>query len=249
MFKATNRPHLRLGLLGGTLLACTLCPWAINPVQPAPQSPLEGQEWSWWVGHQITRGHRKVPVLGKLATHLETYYIAKVRKKGAGFEVIQSACASSYRPIAGVKIGFHAEHTPPIRYDFMPGKQGALQAKAQVVWAQEDLDEDGQPGLSIDVNARICRGKLYVGNHTQIESKARWVNPWQWEGTIQTQHLMNILGSDSFCLRTFARSRKEKSQGSFRFKALSGPTTCKALLKRPWLVHAESSDPAPSKGK
>lgn len=217
--------------------------------ETAPVKPVDSGEWTWWVGHQITRGHRKVPVLGKLATHLETYYIAKLRKTGQGFEVIQSACASNYRPIAGVEIGFHAEHTPAIRYDFSPRQPGQLHADAKVVWAREDLDQDGQPGLSIDVNAKICRGKLYVGNHTTIQSEAHWVNPWEWEGTVQTEHLMNILGSDSFCLRTFARSRKETSKGNFRFRALSGPTTCAALLKKPWLVHAEAHTAPPARGR
>lgn len=210
-----------------------------SAASPISREPSIDENWSWWVGHQVTRGHRKVPVLGKLATHLETYYLAKVRKKGKGFEVIQRACASDYRPIAGIKIGFHAEHTPPIRYTFSPNAQGALAADAQVTWNQDDLDKDGQPGLSIDVDAKICRGQLYVGNQTQLKSQARWVNPWLWEGTIETQHFMKILGANSFCLRTFARSRREESQGKFKFRALSGPTTCKDLLKRPWLVHAE----------
>lgn len=238
-----------IGLIATAALAPAFAAPAAAPGKATAQtraakSDRKPAKWSWWVGHQITRGHRKVPVLGKLSTHLETYYLARMRRKGKGFEVIQQACGSKYRPIAGVKVGFHAEHTPALHYNFQPNRKGELRATARVNWTREDLDKDGEPGLSIDVNARICRGRLYVGNHSRMQSMARWTHPWQWDGEIETEHTMQILGSDSFCLRTFARSRKEQAHGRFRFKAIPGPTSCAKLLKKPWPVHAEARSSA-----
>lgn len=247
---STARPIIAaLGIAAAAALPPAFAAPASSPAMPvasasAVRSNQAPKEWSWWVGHQVTRGHRKVPVLGKLSTHLETYYLAKMRRKGQGFEVVQQACGSKYRPIAGVKVGFHAEHTPALHYNFQPNQKGELRATTKVNWTREDLDRDGEPGLSIDVNAKICRGRLYVGNRSRLQSMVRWTHPWQWDGEIQTEHTMQILGSDSFCLRTFARSRKEQARGRFRFKAIPGPTSCAKLLKKPWPVHAEASSSA-----
>lgn len=223
-------------LLHASVQAQSVAATGPSALPSTPSSSAKANPWTWWAGHQITRGHRKVPVLGRLSTHLETFYIAKVRKRGRGYEVIQSACSSNYRPIGGVKVGLRAQFTPPIHLNFQPDPKGLFRANTQVQWSKQDLDQDGEPGLSIDIDARICKGQLYVGDKTRVQSTARFVDNQSWEGEITTKHRFEILGSNSFCLRAFARSRDEQAKGRFRFQPLPGPTRCQDLKGRPWPV-------------
>lgn len=211
------------------------------------------EAWSWWAGHQITEGKRKIPILGTIPTRLDTYYLAKIRRRPDGrIQVIRKACRARYAPIAGIDVHFPVEHTPDLHLDYKP-KKSQWEAEGSVQWQREDLDQDQQPGLSITVDALICGGKLYIGCKTKVKSQAQWRSKTIWEGRMDLRHAFEVLGASRFCLRAFSRNRGEHNRGRFRFKALPGPTTCAALNKKPWPSSAEkikpSSSPEPAQNK
>jgi hypothetical protein len=195
----------------------------------------------YWAGHQVVFGTREVPVLGTLETRMDTYVIARVRRSGDDIQIDQRACKVDYSDIGGVKVYVDADALPDSRIVFerVPGTPHYTMS-GTVNWGEEDLDEDGKPGMRVYVDAPVCSGNLHVSNKTTTNARGfgdEQGSPIYGEVTISTRQ--KILDAEGKCLSAMAKDSFERSQGSFRYAKIKASETCQSLLAAGWPVKAK----------
>lgn len=194
-----------------------------------------------WAGHQVVYGKRDVPVLGTLQTRMDTWVIARVRRSEAEIQIDQRACKVNYEDIGGVKVYVDADALPDSRLIFerVEGTPHYLMS-GTVNWGKEDIDGDGEPGMSVYVDAPVCSGKLHVTNKTTTNARAfgdEDGSPIYGEVTVSVRQ--KILGADGKCLAGMAKDSFERSKGSFRYAKIKANETCQSLLDAGWPVKAK----------
>ena len=100
-------------------------------------------------------------------------------------------------------------------------------------WDDEDIDGDGQPGVTIRVKAPLCGGKLFVASETSSKAQATW-SAGQLEGDIQVVVQQEILGATGPCLKLAASDSVDHMQGQFRYAPVPEGTTCDSLPRSAW---------------
>jgi len=198
-----------------------------------------------WVGHQVVYGKTSVPFMGDKQTRTDSYLLASVTRRGETIELSQLACKVGFKEIAGVKLDIPTDallRMPKAEICFAPEK-GLLKAIPwQVGWNKTDIDGDGAPGLSVDVDASICSGKIHVASSTRSAAVAKMTENGMM-GKISVHVKQKILGSDSVCLKMFSSDSEERQTGGFVYQRVPDNTTCKDLLGRPWPVEARFTPP------
>lgn len=198
-----------------------------------------------WVGHQVVYGKTSVPFMGDKQTRTDSYLLASVIRRGDTVELSQLACRVTFKEIAGVKLDIPTEallRMPKAEIRFEPEK-GLLKASPwQVGWHKTDIDRDGSPGLSVDVDASICSGKIHVASSTRSAAVAKLTENGMM-GKISVHVKQKILGSDSVCLKMFSSDSEERQKGGFVYQRVADDTTCKDLLGRPWPIAARFTPP------
>ena len=109
-----------------------------------------------------------------------------------------------------------------------------------VNWGEEDLDEDGNPGLRVYIDAPVCSGNLHVTNKTTTNARGFGDDkgtPIHGEVTISNRQ--KILDADGKCLSAMAKDSYERSKGSFRYVRIKAGDTCSSLLGAAWPVKAK----------
>jgi hypothetical protein len=226
------------GGIAGFFLVFSPCASGGEAVSEAPEA--KGPEL--WAGHQVTLGETKVPFIGRVKTKTESYVLAKVTRRGGRIFLDQEACAVSFAKVAGVRVEMSPRtlrSIPRARIEF-DKKDGQWRAKPWVVgWTVDDLDKDGQPGVSIDVKSALCSGAL----HIQSTSHSSAVGKQQGEGLagdifVRTEQVM--LGADSACLRLFSKDTIDQQKGHFAYRKVQNDATCKSLAQSGnWPVRAD----------
>jgi hypothetical protein len=201
------------------------------------QAPITTEHWA---GHQVTWGTREVPVLGTLQTRLDTYVIARVRRQGGTLQIDQRACKVDYTDVGGVKVYIDANALPDSRIVFEQVEGTPHYAMSGTVnWGEEDIDEDGNPGMRVYVDAPVCSGSLHVTNKTTTSARAFSDDGGPLYGEVTISVRQKILGAEGRCLSAMSEDSFERSKGSFRYTQIKANETCKSLLEAPWPVKAK----------
>jgi hypothetical protein len=194
----------------------------------------------YWAGHQVVHGTREVPVLGTLQTQLDTYTLARVRRNDddGTVQIDQRACKVDFTDVGGLSVYIDADALPDSRMIFeqVEGTPHYLMT-GEVRWDEEDVDGDGNPGMSVYVDAAICSGNLHVSNKTITNARAFGdEGPFYGEVTVTVRQ--KILGAEGKCLKAVSEDSFERSKCSFRYVKIKADETCTSLLEAGWPVKA-----------
>ncbi|MCA9697959.1 MAG: hypothetical protein KC431_10585, partial [Myxococcales bacterium] len=201
----------------------------------------EAVKTEYWAGHQVVFGTREVPVLGTLETRLDTYTIARVRREANGnIQIDQRACKVDYGDVGGVKVYVDVDALPDSRTIFEPVEGTPHYSMTGTVnWGEEDIDEDGNPGMRVVVDAPICAGALHVTNKTTTNARAFSDDGGPLYGEVTISVRQKILGAEGKCLAAMTEDGFERSKGSFRYVKIKAGQSCKDLLDAGWPVKAK----------
>ena len=153
---------------------------------------------------------------------------------------MQRACDIRFAPVADVSVSMRVDGLPDSVTE-LSGTEGKLQARSRVRWGREDLDEDGHLGMTVDVDASICAGSLYVASDSESTGTARFGTNFI-GGYVQTTIRQRILGADGMCLSAMADDTREEVAGPIAFVPVADDATCTSLLARSWPVDAMPND-------
>lgn len=199
-----------------------------------------------WAGHQVVLGRQEVPVLGEIVTRTDTYFLAKVWRREAGvLEFLPVSCRIDVKEATGVKVRFDPEtppKLPPAMMTLVPGGEDTYYALPWVSgWGEEDVDGDGHPGVTIDVEAPVCSGRLYVASRSRQRARARRQGD-EIVGRIKVRVEQRMLGADGVCLKMIATDSVQDMEGTFAWRRVDPGASCASLSKGAWPVKA----PAPT---
>lgn len=193
-----------------------------------------------WAGHQVSFGSRDVPFRGEITTRTDTLVLARVKLDGGTLVVFQEACAVRFGDVGGIKVSMDASGLPRSRMAFSLQEDGkTFLAKSQVVWGKQDVDGDGNPGMTVSVDAPVCSGDLYVSNRSRTHALGHF-EPKRFSGTAKVKVEQQVLGSRGRCLGAVARDTTEIVSGPFAYVQIAKGTTCGDLIRDGWPVDAES---------
>ena len=225
--------------MGYGLSAILLASIAIGPWFPRT---AHAEEPTLWVGHQVVHGARNIQFLGDITTKAESFLLARITRSEGGIEIRQQPCAVDIAETAGTKVHMSQEATkrlPEAIIKFARKDTHALKAQPwSVRWGEEDVDEDGNPGLTIRVDSPVCDGDVYVASET-ISIANGMLQGNTLRGKIRVRVKQKILGASSYCLQVASQNTDEQQSGSFIYKPIPEGTTCASLAGKTWPVQAE----------
>lgn len=230
-----------------------------------PNSPIEGRAAAepraagqldaealptLWAGHQVAFGRREVPFKGEVTTRMDSFVLARLERDGDLVELHQTACDVRFSKVAGVVVHMSAKALPRTRMVFSldeaagaapklgtaPGAD--LVGRSVVAWANEDVDDDGHPGVTVRVQAPVCSGELYVSNRSKTKATAT-LAPARLQGRASVHVRQTILGAEGACLSVVAKDTDEHQSGPFAYVPVPEGTTCEMLFRQGWPVLAE----------
>ena len=208
---------------------------AASASPPAAPRATSAEMPTLWAGHQVALGSKRVPVLGTLETRTDTFVLARLEKVSSGWRLVQEACRVDFAPVGGVSISMDIDALPRSTMNLRARDDGTFAASSVVRWGSEDLDGDGNPGLTVDVDATICAGSLYVSNTSTSDGTAR-LAPRFLGGHVDTNVRQSILGAEGACLSRMAEDSNEDVAGPFAYVPVSADATCESLERDGWPV-------------
>lgn len=220
-----------------TLEGRTLSPEALWALPPEPAEVL-------WAGHQILVGERPVPVFGTVDTRMEVFFLARVVDDDGFLIVAQQGCASRLDPVAGVRITVPPRVTqrlPVVPFTLAPpAADGWRYAPTwEAGWGEEDLDEDGHPGVTFHAESFFCSGDLYVGSWSINKARLRRDGAERWVGEMRVRTSQRTLDTTSACLKWGASDDPQPMHGTVAYVPVPAGTTCASLLAEDaWPVEA-----------
>lgn len=206
------------------------------------KSPADVEEEIVWAGHQVVTGIKKIPMIGELETRTDTFVVARVTRRGGAIHLVQEPCRSVVKKVAGVSTGIHRQKTgwmPKVEFSFLPiRKKGWYQAVPWTNgWGEEDIDEDGHPGVTIDIDSLFCSGQVYLTSHSELQARGKFIGE-NFEGMMRVNAKQTPLGAEKTCLRLLVSEQFSKLEGTFAYTPVDPDATCETLLKEEWPVHA-----------
>lgn len=196
-----------------------------------------------WAGHQVVFGETDVPVLGKRETRSDSYVLAEVTQKDGNLRFVQKACRVDFKEVLGAKVHISEKALPALpaaTFTFSKSGETLKAAPWRVGWERQDVDKDGKPGLTVEVDASICGGKLFVSSDTRSAAEGKLLDNGEgMMGNISVRVRQKILDTDSACLKMFASDSDEIQSGGFVYRRVPDTATCENLLKSPWPIEAK----------
>ncbi len=206
-------------------------------------SAAESAREELWAGHQVVFGETDVPVLGRKETRSDSYVLARVTREKGRITITQRACKVDFQEVLGTTVHIPEKallDLPPATFSFVPHGDILRAAPWEVGWGRQDVDRDGKPGLTVEVDASVCGGKLYVASNTKSAAVAKMLDEGEgMMGKISVRVKQKILDADSACLRMFAADSDETQTGAFVYRRVPDSATCASLLRHPWPIRAE----------
>lgn len=193
-----------------------------------------------WAGHQIVFGSREIPFEGTVTTRTDTFTLARVRRREHSVELVQVACRVLVEPVAGVEVKIDAAGLPRSVMRFARDDEGGFVADAQLGWGEDDVDGDGNPGVTVEVRAPVCSGELYVSNQSSTRAEAAYDGD-RFEGRAAVRVVQHVIDTKGACLSVVARDTDERVRGPFAYVRVPADATCERLLRDGWPVDAESN--------
>jgi hypothetical protein len=205
-------------------------------------SAQSAQSDELWAGHQVVFGETDVPVLGKRETRSDSYLLARVTRRDGNIEIEQIACKVAFKEVLGAKVSIPTDallRLPAAKFRFSPVDNLMKAEPWSVGWSKQDVDKDSNPGLTVDVDASMCSGKLYVASDTRSAAVGKMLdNDTGMMGKISVRVKQKILGTNSACLKLFSSDSDETQNGGFIYRRVPDGSTCEELLKHPWPIQA-----------
>jgi hypothetical protein len=203
----------------------------------------KAREGEVWAGHAIVTGKRTVPVLGKVEAKTESFVIAKVERTARGLRLEQTSCEIALSNPLGVKLSLNpdaAPKLPPVILDFVLRDDGRYyEGPSTQGWDKEDVDGDGSPGMTVNVSAPVCGGKLFVGIETTGSSRGTLFPDGTMRGEMRAKIKQTVLGTEGACLAKLAGDAEEPARGVFAYVPVEADATCATLAKGRWPIRAK----------
>ena len=186
-----------------------------------------------WAGHHVQLGSRDLPFRGKTQTRTDTYVLSRVRRVGDKLVMTERACAVNFAKVGGVKVWMDATALPASTFTLHEADDGWV-GTSHVKWAREDVDDDGEPGMTVHVDG-VCSGQLHVANDSLTMATAD-VDDGSIRGKARVTISQRILGANGKCLEWMAKDTAEVVSARFSYVPVSEETTCESLTRRGWPV-------------
>jgi hypothetical protein len=195
-----------------------------------------------WVGHQVLKGKRKIPLYGEKETHTENYTIAEIHRSEGRIDIRQKTCRIEVQPIKGVAPSMTTEtvlRLPRSHAMFDLAADGALSAEPWTTgWGEDDIEGDGHPGATVHISGSKCSGEVYVSNESTTTLVSGRATQEGATGEISVHMKQKILGATGLCLKLMAGDSDETQTGWFAWKRIPTGQNCRTLLEHPWPVKA-----------
>ena len=205
----------------------------------AAERPVEPELWA---GHIVVRGERNLPILGKLEPRTDTWVIARVTEQDGSYYLDQHPCRVGFAPMLGTRISMLPDSgplLPGVAFRFEPEGDGGLRAELwESGWGEEDIDQDGNPGATVQVRAALCGGDLQMATVSRNRATAEPFGD-ALRGEIEVEVTQRILGADGACLRVVAKDSVDEMVGVFAYAPVPTGSTCETLGVGEWPVSAE----------
>jgi len=204
----------------------------------ASSTPSAEPDTQWWAGHQVTFGSRDVPLRGRVTTRTETLVLAKARVGEDRLVLEETACAIRFSPVGSVSVSMDATRVPMHRalYEL---REGEYRSRSTGGWSDEDIDDDGNPGMTIEVDAPLCSGEIYVAHTATTRAWAsREGNGLRGRARVLIEQ--RVLGASNTCLELGAKDTQETVRGPFAYVRVPDGSTCASLIDSGWPIDAES---------
>lgn len=191
-----------------------------------------------WVGHQITRGQRNLPVIGDMQTRSDTWVVAEVVRTPTSIDIVERACRVRVVESPGAQVTMAdaaVRQLPPVRTRYTRRPGGGWQAGPwRAGWDAQDHDRDGHPGLTVTVAAPLCGGQLYLASDVLSLARAE-LQDGALVGELKVKLGQKILGAEGKCLSVLAADSQEKLWGTFAYVPVAADATCESLAREGWL--------------
>lgn len=208
--------------------------------EAAPYSSTSTDVPQRWAGHQVTYGTRKIPFRGEVTTRTETLVLADASVEDRRLVIREKACAVRFRDVGNVHVRMDASSLPVSRMIFSLQEGGdSFTGGSRVSWRAEDIDRDGNPGMTVNVDAPVCSGDLYVANDSRTVATGAFRSEG-FHGFANVRIAQTVLGSRGRCLGLVARDSEEVVSGPFAYVRVAAGATCASLLRNGWPIDAES---------
>lgn len=195
-----------------------------------------------WVGHQVLKGKRKIPLFGEKETHTENFFLAEARFVGHQIQIQQKLCRVEIQPVGSVTASMSPStvgRLPRSHFTVEIHGEGKLSAAPwSHGWKDEDVDGDGFPGATVEIRGSSCTGEVYASNQSTTTLVSGHRTGEGMEGKISVSLSQKILGANGFCLRLIAGDSQETQTGSFAYRKVPLGTSCKTLQGKPWPIKA-----------
>lgn len=211
-------------------------------VASANSQPADMPVTETWVGHQILRGKRHLPIYGDVPVETQHYVLAKVRHRNGRLEFQQTLCRVEPKPVDGVTVTLSPTAVTRIPVSPMTvdvaNDGNAKITPFDIAWAKEDLDGDGNPGATFTVGGTVCSGEVYVASQVHFTVERARHDAYGLSGEMSATQTQHVLGARGLCLRAITGDSTEVQRGSFAYKPVLPETTCQSLAGKPWPVKA-----------
>ncbi len=219
----------------------TATPTTGKPVTATPTTDIPVTEV--WVGHQILRGKRRLPVYGDVGVETQNYVLARVYRRNGRMEFQQTLCRVVPKPVDGVTVTISPAAVPRIPISPM-AVEVASDGNAKITpyamaWAKEDLDGDGKPGATFTVSGTVCSGDVYVASQSQYAIESAIMDARGLTGVMSGTQKQHVLGARGLCLRAITGDSTEHQRGRFAYIPAPPQTTCQSLAGKPWPVKVQ----------
>jgi len=205
---------------------------------PASRTVASEPQTELWAGHQVTLGSRDLPLRGRVTTRTETLVLARVRVGEDRLVLEETACAVWFDRVGAVSVSMNASRIPTHRASYTL-HDGEYWSRSRAGWGDEDIDDDGHPGMTIEVDAPMCSGEIYVAHRATTRAFASLGD----DGLVGRARVLieqRVLGTSNACLGMGAKDSSEVVRGPFAYERVPDGTTCASLIDKGWPVDAES---------
>jgi hypothetical protein len=110
---------------------------------------------------------------------------------------------------------------------------GSFTGRWRAGFDARDWDRDGEPGLSIEVSAPLCKGRVFVASETRNRARAREQGD-RLEGEIVVDVHQRLLGASSWCLGLGGKDTRDTQRGTLTYARVPDETTCDDLARSGW---------------
>jgi hypothetical protein len=181
-----------------------------------------------WAGYQEVTGEHDVPVIGTVETRNRTWFLARFDPEGGGRVLRERVCGVDFDRVMGVRVRLPERllaRLPIVTARFEAQPDGGWAGEWITGWGREDLDDDGRPGVTIDVDAPMCGGRVEVESRSTSRAVLRPEGDG-FAGPLVVDVDQTMLGASNVCLRAASDDTREHHTGWMRLVAVPPDSTC-----------------------